>query len=216
MRTKIQKIFNSGFICSLLVFTLFYCKGLIMLDPDFGWRIRAGEYYWNYGIPKTDIFSYTMPNFPWVDHAWGTTLIFFLVIEFLGYPVLVFLMAFLVLASILILSKSISRFDFSNSVYKKLVILVHLRLFPKFFLKLDLKSIFPFSFFPLILVTSILLVFLGVRAQVISWFMFSVLVYWISDEKIFKKIKFFLPVFFLVWANLHGSFALGIITLFLY
>ena len=217
MMLKIKRTFSSKAIfCFLLIIFIFYLKGLISLDPDFGWRIKAGEYYWNNGIPKTDIFSYTMPNFPWVDHAWGISLIFHLVNNFLGYPVLVFLMSLLSLATILVLSKSILKYDFSKNIYDKLVFVVYSKYFPRLSLKPKLKKIFPFSFFPLILATSVFLPFFGVRAQVVSWFMFSVLVYWVSDEKVFKRIKLFLPVFFLIWTNLHGSFALGIVFLFLY
>jgi hypothetical protein len=212
----LKKMVNLKLGFFIFVFTLFYLRGIISFDPDFGWRIRAGEYYWNYGIPKTDIFSYTMPNFPWVDHAWGMSLIFYLFNEFLGHSALVFFMTFLMLATILILSKSISRLSLGTSFYERIVFIFQTRLLPGLFLKFDLKNLHPFSFFPIILSTSIFLPFFGVRAQVISWFMFSVLVYWISDEEVFKKIRFFLPLFFLVWANLHGSYALGVFTLFLY
>ena len=199
----------------VFLLSLFFLKGLISLDPDFGWRIKAGEYYWNNGIPKTDIFSYTMPNFPWVDHAWGISLIFYLINNLLGYPVLVFLMSLLLFATILVLSKSVLKYDFSKTLHDKLIFVLHSRYFP-LVLKPKLKSAFPFSFFPLILATSIFLLFFGVRAQIVSWFMFSVLVYWVFDERIFNRIKLFLPAFFLIWANLHGSFALGIVFLFLY
>ena len=212
----LNKPVNTKTILLLVVFVLFYLKGLVFVDPDFGWRVKAGEFYWINGIPETDIFTYTMPNFPWVDHAWGTTLIFYLVNEYLGYPLLVFLMVILVLTILLILTKSVSKYNFKNSTYKNMIFSFQPKFFFKPSIEFNLKSVFPFSFFPLILVTSILLPFFGVRAQIVSWFMFSVLLYWISDEKLFNKIKLFLPAFFLLWVNLHGSFALGIVTLFLY
>jgi hypothetical protein len=40
------------------------------LDPDFGWALQAGRYISVHGIPAHDIFSYTAPNFPWIDHEW--------------------------------------------------------------------------------------------------------------------------------------------------
>lgn len=211
----VKKILHKIFVF-LVILLIFYFKGLIFLDPDFGWRIKAGEYYWNNGFPETDIFTYTMPNFPWVDHAWGTSLIFYLVNNYLGYPTLVFLMSLLLSVTIWFLSKGVLEFDFSKAVYDKLVFVIYSKYFSNFLLKLNIRHFFPFSFFPFILATSIFLPFFGVRAQVVSWFMFSVLIYWVFNEKVFKRTKIFLPAFFLIWSNLHGSFALGILTLFLY
>lgn len=212
----LKKIVNPKALFVLILFLLFFFKGLAYLDPDFGWRIKAGEHYWRYGIPEADIFTYTMPDFPWVDHAWGVSLIFYLVYTFMGYPVLVFLMTLPVIYSLLIVSKNVSRFDFKNSVYKKLIFFFNSKSVPGVYFKLNLKDILPFSFIPLVLVSSILFTFFGVRAQVIGWLMFSLIIYWISDEKVFKKFKFLIPAFFLLWVNLHGSFALGIVSLCLF
>ncbi|MBI2621398.1 MAG: hypothetical protein HYW63_01975 [Candidatus Levybacteria bacterium] len=66
---------------------------------------------------------------------------------------------------------------------------------------------------PFILGAGSLLPSSGVRPQVISWLFFSILVSFFFDEKIYKRLRIFLPVFFLAWANLHGGFAIGIFTL---
>jgi len=212
----IKKIFQKKFIIFLIVFLVFYIKGLIFIDPDFGWRIRAGEYYWKNGIPGTDIFSYTMPNFPWVDHAWGISLAFYLVNIFLGYPVLVFFMSLLVLFIVFVLSIYIRKYNFGNlkDGHKPYFVgskHINDRLFEFVF-----NNKFSLSLFPFILIISLFLPFFGVRAQIFSWFMFSTLIYWLSSEEIYTKVKVFLPVFFLLWANLHGSFALGLFILFFY
>lgn len=68
-----------------MLFLLFWAKAAVFLDPDFGWRLKAGEMYLNFGIPKTDPFSYTMPDFPWVDHAWSLSLLISLGYKYLGY-----------------------------------------------------------------------------------------------------------------------------------
>src|SRR4051794_140107 len=61
----------------LLYFLLAWAIGIVYLDPDFGWHLRTGQYILSHGIPKTDPFSYTMPNFPFVDHAWLTDIALF-------------------------------------------------------------------------------------------------------------------------------------------
>src|SRR3972149_6328374 len=50
--------------------TVFLLRGVIWLDPDFGWHLRMGEIILREGIPKTDPFSYTMPSYPFVDQTW--------------------------------------------------------------------------------------------------------------------------------------------------
>lgn len=217
MINEFKKYFsNKIFIIVFLLFLVFYIKAIIFVDPDFGWRIRAGEYYWNNGMPETDIFTYTMPNFPWVDHAWGVSLIFYLLNNFFGYSVLGFLMCLLVMFTVLVLYKTVYRFDFGDLKSKNLTFSIYSKYLSGGLFKLDLNKIFPFSFFPLILVISIFLPFFGIRAQIVSWFMFSILIFWLSDIKVFQKNKRFLPAFFFLWANLHGSFALGVFVLLLY
>lgn len=41
------------------------------LDPDFGWRIRHGQLILERGISTVDPFSYSMPSYPFVSHAWS-------------------------------------------------------------------------------------------------------------------------------------------------
>jgi len=53
-----------------VVFIIFFIVSSLRLDPDFGWHLKAGEYFLAHSIPATDIFTYTATNFPWVDHEW--------------------------------------------------------------------------------------------------------------------------------------------------
>ncbi|HJU04774.1 MAG TPA: hypothetical protein VJ692_06430, partial [Nitrospiraceae bacterium] len=42
-----------------------------LVDPDFGWHLRTGLDLIATGrLPKTDPYSHTMPDWPWVEHAW--------------------------------------------------------------------------------------------------------------------------------------------------
>ncbi|MCH7641363.1 hypothetical protein IID22_04155 [Patescibacteria group bacterium] len=59
----LKKITKRGFSLSILIvalsFALFWAKGAISLDPDFGFRLKTGELILAEGIPKTDPYSYT-------------------------------------------------------------------------------------------------------------------------------------------------------------
>lgn len=69
---------------------------------------------------------------------------------------------------------------------------------------------------PILLCGFSLLFFSGIRTQEITWLMYSVLIVVLFNEKFYKKLRIFFPLFFLLWANLHGGFALGIFTYFLF
>lgn len=57
-------------ILAILIFSVFWARAAIILDPDFGWHLRQGEAIVTSGIPKTDPFSYTMPSYPLIIHSW--------------------------------------------------------------------------------------------------------------------------------------------------
>jgi hypothetical protein len=58
--------------------------------------------------------------------------------------------------------------------------------------------------------------YLGIRAQVFSWMLFSLLITVLLNERLWKRFRFCLPLLIIVWVNLHGSFALGVVIVFLF
>lgn len=170
------------FLGIFLLFSLFFLKGLIFLDPDFGWHLQMGRYILEHGIPKGDPFSYTMPSYPFVDHEWLTNTLIAKLFPFIGMAGLSIITSILVLAALLIsLPQGFNRW----------------------------------SVIPLLLTMATLLPFLGVRPQVETWFLLAVLIKLAFDKILWQKFKSFLPLLFIVWVNLHGGFASGIIALFL-
>ena len=56
---------------------LFFLLNLVLQpleEPDFGWHLRTGLDLLRNGwrLPETDPYSHTMPDWPWVEHAWLT------------------------------------------------------------------------------------------------------------------------------------------------
>lgn len=56
---------------------LFFLLNLVLqplVEPDFGWHLRTGLDLLRNGwrLPETDPYSHTMPDWPWVEHAWLT------------------------------------------------------------------------------------------------------------------------------------------------
>jgi hypothetical protein len=165
---------------SVLCIVAFWIRGVILLDPDFGWHLRMGEIIQKTGIPKTDPFSYTMPSYPFVDHEWLTNVVIAKLYPLVGTKGLAVGFSFLATLAILIQ------------------------------LPFPIKK---WSFVPFALVAGSLLSFVGVRTQAIAWVFFSILLFIVLHKKT-QKWRFMLPPLFILWANLHGGFGIGVVTLF--
>src|SRR5258708_3545621 len=67
-----------------------------------------------------------------------------------------------------------------------------------------------------LLAAAVLLPRLGVRTQVESWLLTAILIRVVSDQKLMTRWLYFIPFFFLLWANLHGTFGFGLAVLSVY
>lgn len=184
-----KKIIKSLDLLKIFIFLaavfLFWFKGKDWLDPDFGWHYKMGELILKSGIPKTDPFSYTMPSFHYIDHEWLTDVFLFKVDNLLGYSYLSLIFSIITVISLLLITDG--------------------------FKKQEKAGLFKLSF--LFLSAGTLLPFFGIRPQVLSWLFLAVWLKIILDENILEKYFFLLPLLMGVWANLHGSFAIGIFCL---
>ena len=59
-----------------------------LLDPDFGWHIKTGQLILERGIPDKDWYSYTMPDFPWVNHEWLIDVLMYKIYSLFGFYIL--------------------------------------------------------------------------------------------------------------------------------
>ncbi len=181
----------------IMVSLVFLLKAVVFLDPDFGWRLKTGEYILENGVPKVDLYSYSMPSFPFVDHAWLVDALIALVYSRWGMYGISIIFSLVMLFTILIVWLTIIK-----QVSKYPII-------PK-----TLKTRFGLiSFFPLLLLISVFFTFFGVRAQVFTWLFFSILLYLLYNAKVWLKLRYFVPFLFLLWANVHGGFASGLALL---
>lgn len=163
----------------IIFFILFFIQSSVILDPDFGWHLRMGNYILTYGIPKTDPFSYTMPSYPFIDHEWLSNVLIAKLYALGGIPVLSALF----------------------SVIATAALFLPLLVAPKRWLSI-----------PIVLTGFSLLELSGIRNQEVSWLFFSVILV-IVFSKHYLKLRYFLPIIFLMWANLHGAFVSGLLLL---
>jgi hypothetical protein len=56
---------------------LVFLVGCVQIeDPDIWWHLRTGQLIWQRGhVPRTDWYTYTNPESPWIDLHWGFQLI---------------------------------------------------------------------------------------------------------------------------------------------
>jgi hypothetical protein len=175
-----SKLLNiSTFLILLVVFLI---KSNFFLDPDYGWHVKLGELILTSGIPKTDPYSYTMPSYPYIEHAWLSDVLLFKLDQTIGFAGLALIFALVAVVSI--------------------------------FLAIPQKT--SPLYLPFVLLgSSMLLPFAGIRTQLLTWLFFSLIIFLAFNEKLWRKFKYVIPLFILVWANLHGGFALGIFLLLL-
>ena len=66
------------------------------VDPDMWWHLRTGEAILGSGIPRHDIFSFTVPNHQWITHEWLSQVFMWGVYRLAGLPGLIIVFAGLI------------------------------------------------------------------------------------------------------------------------
>lgn len=173
-------------IKKLLLFLLIFLLSFrVITDSDFGWHIRVGEYIAKTrSIPKTDLFSFSQPDYPYVYHSWAAELFMYLAYKLGGLAGSTVLFAALTTASIYLLYQTMRKLTPNYS--------------PTF----------------LLLATLITSSIAGGRTRAFGFFFITLLEFifikFISRD---SKIIWLTPLVLLVWVNFHGSFILGILIL---
>ncbi len=187
LKTLKQKTLGKKLLV-LIVFLIFSWSAQKWIDPDFGWHYRLGQIITSTGIPKTDPFSLTMPSYPYVDHEWVLNIIYFHLYENINsfYP-LAILHAFVAIACPFIVLAGINK-----NKKRELELIIILLVWSTFFLRF------------------------GIRPQVFSWLFLSILIHIIFNKKKWIQTRWTLPILFIFWANMHGSYILGVGILTLY
>ncbi len=165
-------------------------------NPDYWWHLKVGQHIiQTHSIPKIDIFSHTLPSYPYVYHSWLTDILYYLPFNSLG-----------ILSSTLIHSLFYAA-TFAFITYKHR----HLNLFYTLFL------------LPLIPATQLITGFRPQVVSLFFLVILYSLLSKNPPTKISSKTGFFswlkktnlytLPLLFLLWVNLHGGFIFGLLLL---
>ncbi|MFA5961589.1 MAG: hypothetical protein WC848_02830 [Parcubacteria group bacterium] len=196
MRVK-EKIEKNAGVLLVLVFLLFWL-GVFLAQPvnlvsiDLGRHIENGRYFFaTYKIPDTNLYSYTYPDIPFINHHWGSGVLFFLIWKVAGIAGLSFLYIVLSLITFSIL----------------------------FFMTKKFAGL-PLAVLASTLVIPLIGERTEVRPEVFSYFfavIFFLLLWRYKKGELKTDWLFLLPIFALFWVNLHiyFIFGIGLIGLFL-
>lgn len=186
---KPNKSLIDGFT-NIAVFAAVFIASLnVPRDPDLGWHLKNGEYFFQHGsILRDNIFSTMMADYKWVNHSWASDLITYFFYNYFGFIGLTFLGALVVTLTFYFFSKA-----FSLSTWNKAII------FPIIFYFVDPVNTHSF------------------RSQMLSYLFTGVLFYilHLGFDKNKKFLLLAIPLF-LAWANLHGGFVLGLALMAIY
>lgn len=171
------------FVLLAAIFTL--TAGQIT-DPDFWWHLRTGQLiYETRAIPHADIFSFTAQGKEWVTHEWLAEVLIYAIYKLSGWGGLVVSFSLVMTAALWIAYRRASELAPHPYVAGASVLLGALSTAPMW----------------------------GVRPQMISFLFTSIYVTvlgrYARGEAQTKKLWWLVPVM-LVWANMHGGYALGL------
>lgn len=82
-RTKERRL--SGAVIAVLGLVLAVLSFYRIRDPDIWLYLKSGEAMWDgREILTRDVFSYTRPDAPWINHSWGAQVLFYLAFRTAG------------------------------------------------------------------------------------------------------------------------------------
>ena len=176
----------------LIILGLLAAQKIDLVTADLGRHLKNGEIFFSdFQIPKTNLYSYTYPDFPFLNHHWGGGVIFFAVYKLAGFAGISVLFLILTLATFFIFFHIAWRF-----------------------------SRFEIACLSALIALPVIAARIEIRPEVFSYF-FAALFFWILMNfhagKISQKWLWALPFVELFWVNIHIYFFLGpfLIGLFL-
>lgn len=172
---------------ALLLFFIVNLALQPLVEPDFGWHLRTGLDLLANGwrMPVTDPYSHTMPEWPWVEHAWltdGILAVVYRVLGSVGGLGVIIVFAVVIVGAFLL---SASTAQASRTV----------------------------RFLSVAIVAWTALPFLGARIQMITLLGLALVLWiWFRYQRGLFGSLWALPPLFLLWANLHGGFIAGLFS----
>jgi hypothetical protein len=157
--------------------------GRLLLDADAYLHVMIGRWIIAHGaVPQHDIFSYSMPDAPWVAHEWLAAIVFARLHDLFGWPGLAIMTAFCFAAAMGLLTSAL------------------------------LRSLAPsHALIGMALAAGLCVPHLFARPHVLSWPLLVIWLAELSAARAEQRTpRWFAALLMLPWANVHGSFVFGL------
>ncbi len=153
------------------------------LDPDLGWHLKYGEYFASqHTLLQENTFSVEMPGYRYVNHSWGSDVLLYAVYNAFGFLGVSILGAIVMTMTFFFFAQA-ARLSFWEEAI----------LFPPMLYLLDG------------------IIFQSYRSQTLSLLGLGCLFFLVErfEDRHRKALLFLMPLFIL-WANMHGQFIVGL------
>lgn len=172
-------------ISSILLFvSILYLHRDTAINQDLGRHLLLGKIISStFTVPHTNLFSYTYPDYPFINHHWGSEVILYMVDSVTGINGLIIMNVIVMVISVASL----------------------------IFFSLNRVSV-PSIYLSTFLALSILRERTAIRPEIFAYFLFSLFLILLYKEKE-KTSRFgisILPLLMLLWVNSHISFIIGL------
>ncbi|MFH1473028.1 MAG: hypothetical protein ABIF06_01260 [bacterium] len=195
MNPRVKKGSTIALVLLSILLAIFLAQKINLTTADIGRHVKNGDVFLNastYNISRsallhTNFFSYTKPDFPFVNHHWGSGILFYLIFSLIGWSglslffILCFLLAFILM------------FTLARQ-------------------KLSLYWLIPLSIFLIPLIGDRA----EIRPEVLSYLFITVFIFLLtkySEGLLRRKLLRILPIIILFWANLHIYFIFGLFVI---
>jgi hypothetical protein len=174
-------------VLGILLFAAFLAKG--PWDSDYWWHIVTGRLIAAGDFPRTDPFSFTWAGMPWTLHEWLGELMLFRLVDGLGYNGAVLVYALIPGIAMAILVFALHRYGLRTASVVAATSVAALLVIP----------------------------YATIRPQAVSWIMFALLTGGLLHLRPDRaRWTLLLVPFFVLWANLHGLWVVGVAVLAAY
>ena len=153
-------------------------------DPDYFWHMTTGRLIATTGsVPSADPFSFTWAGRPWTPHEWLSELLIYWLVDGLGRLGALVVFGFFPAAIVAAQAAMLARQG------------VSLRAFA----------------LPAVLIGLVVTPYVTLRPQAISWFLLTLLIWFLLELRADRpaRVLWLIPGF-VVWANLHGVYVIGL------
>lgn len=174
-------------VLGVVLYAAFLAKG--PWDSDFYWHLPTGRLIAEGTFPRTDPFSFTWAGMPWTLHEWLGELLLYRLVDGLGYMGAVLVYALIPAITMAILAFSLHRLRLRTAAIAASTTLSAFLIIP----------------------------YATIRPQAVSWIFFAILVSGLMHLRPDRwRWALLLVPLFVLWANLHGLWVIGVAVLAVY